>query len=67
MVHISLYIEDDLATKLEKHQQVKRNKNTSQVIREILYDFFDKNTDKSVNNYSKNDSNAISQEKEQQE
>lgn len=67
MVHISLYIEDDLAAKLDKHQQVKRNKNTSQVIREILYDFFDKLADISASNDAGKDLDAISQEKAQEE
>ena len=49
MVHYSIYVEDELASKIEEQKQVRHNKNSSQVIREILYDFFGKNTDKSVN------------------
>ncbi len=61
MVHISLYIEDEIAAKLEEHKQVRRNKNTSQVVREILYDFFDKIADKSAKQEAEKDTENILQ------
>ena len=48
MVHYSIYVEDELATKIEEEKKVRHNRSSSQVIREILYHFFEKNTDISV-------------------
>lgn len=49
MKQYTVYLEDDLDVKVSEYKKVKRNKNTSQVIREILYDFFDNIADKSAN------------------
>ncbi len=49
MKQYTVYLEDDLDVKVSEYKKVKRNNNTSQVIREILYDFFDNIADKSAN------------------
>ena len=48
MKQFTLYLEDELVTNLDDYKRLRRTRNSTQAIREILFYFFDTNTDKSV-------------------